>query len=408
MFMWTRKGTLLGLFLHHLRLTASPSFAFTPSAAIFSATAPRNINSSKQLISVHMSTASTNTNNVGGIGSKLTDMELAKEALSFFYDDIANIQLEPTTGGVNNIVQYVHLPNGERELLRIYNNGCDERRVLFEHAILKQLNTFPHLSFQVPQFLPSSSDANKTMVRLSNGADACLCKIIPGHLPKLTCARDLGRTAGELNTALTKIDTVDPSMCNVAPYWKMYDVHHAVTRENFEETMKDHYFDHVRPVADRMLKEVLYIDDLCSTTYRSLQVQLIHGDLHYDNVLVQDGKVTALLDFEFASFDWRALEIAIGLSKYAGEEPNAMPYFEEYISGYATTGILTKEEAQAVPDLINLRILSNIVYFVGRHIAGEDNISSITTRIENYARRVDWVKEHKDEIVQMIVNKMNL
>ena len=43
--------------------------------------------------------------------------------------------------------------------------------------------------------------------------------------------------------------------------------------------------------------------------------QLIHGDLHYDNVLVENGKVTGLLDFEFCASDWRAMELAVCLSK---------------------------------------------------------------------------------------------
>jgi homoserine kinase type II len=346
---------------------------------------------------------------IGAVGSRLTSVELAKEALCKFWDaDTANAaELTPTTGGVNNIVQYVTLPNGEQELLRIYNNGCDAKRVQFEHGILKQLNQVK-LSFQVPDFLPSKEDPDKTMVRLSNGADACMCKIIPGTLPKLTCAKDLGRTAGELNVAMKEHVEIDPSLCSTAPYWKMYEVHRSVTKENFIETMKGPLFDHVREAADAMLEETLLITERCETSYQSLPVQLIHGDLHYDNVLVQDGKVTALLDFEFSSYDWRALDLAIGLSKYAGEEPDAMPYFDDYIDGYATTGQLTRAEAEAVPDLINLRILSNIVYFVGRHIAAEDDISTVTTRIENYARRVEWVKSNGDVIVQRIVDKMNL
>jgi homoserine kinase type II len=338
------------------------------------------------------------------VGSKLNDLDIAKEALAKFYDDIEGIKIEPTTGGVNNIVQYITLPSGERELLRIYNNGCDSMRVEWEHDILKQLNTF-ELSFGVPKFLESKE--GKTMVRLSNGADACMCELIPGGLPKLTAVEDIGRASGELNTALTKVD-IETSRCNVAPYWKMWDVHHAVTRESFEEEMKGPHFDEVRVTADRMLKETLDIVDKCEGKYQSLPVQLIHGDLHYDNVLVDEGKVTALLDFEFASFDWRAMELAICLSKYAGEEPDAMPYFVDFISGFAKTGKLTKEEAEAVPDLINLRILSNIVYFVGRHQAQEDNISSITTRIQNYEKRVNWVKENSDAIVGCIVDKMGL
>jgi hypothetical protein len=43
--------------------------------------------------------------------------------------------------------------------------------------------------------------------------------------------------------------------------------------------------------------------------------QLIHGDLHYDNVMVVDDAVSGLLDFEFCAYDWRAMELAVALSK---------------------------------------------------------------------------------------------
>lgn len=41
--------------------------------------------------------------------------------------------------------------------------------------------------------------------------------------------------------------------------------------------------------------------------------------MHYDNVLVYEGKVSGLLDFEFCAWDFRAMELAICLSKYASE-----------------------------------------------------------------------------------------
>lgn len=350
------------------------------------------------------STVTPSTGNVGAVGSKLTDMELALEALGKFFDKTDDVQITPTSGGVNNIVQYITLPSGERELLRIYNNGCNAQRVKFEHEILRQLNQLP-LSFGVPNFIKSKEGS--TMARLSNGADACMCKLIPGTLPKLSCFEDIGRASGELNTAMASLK-VDSSMCNTAPYWKIWDVHHAVNRENFEAEMRGPNFaGDLKDVAERMLKATLDIVEKCEGQYQSLPIQLIHGDLHYDNVLVQDGQVTALLDYEFSSFDWRAMELAICLSKYAGEE-NGKEYFEQFIKGYAKTGKLTKVEAEAIPDLINLRILSNVVYFVGRHLAGEDDISSLTTRISNYERRVNWIRDHSKFIIDNIIEKMGL
>ena len=50
--------------------------------------------------------------------------------------------------------------------------------------------------------------------------------------------------------------------------------------------MKGPNFDATREVADRMLEETLAIAERCEGAYQALPVQLIHGDLHYDNVFV--------------------------------------------------------------------------------------------------------------------------
>lgn len=129
------------------------------------------------------------------------------------------------------------------------------------------------------------------------------------------------------------------------------------------------------------------------------------GDLHYDNVLVQDGKVTGLLDFEFCARDWAPVELAVCLSKYAGEK-EAMTYFDQFITGFTKHGRLSDSEIEMVPDLINLRILSNVVYFVGRALSKEDDISSITTRLENYLTRIRWVDSNSQVIIDNIKTKM--
>lgn len=58
------------------------------------------------------SSVTTSTGNVGAVGSKLTDMELALEALGKFFDKTDDMKITPTSGGVNNIVQYITLPSG--------------------------------------------------------------------------------------------------------------------------------------------------------------------------------------------------------------------------------------------------------------------------------------------------------
>jgi len=356
------------------------------------------------------STATDEETKIGAVGSKLTDKELAIEALGFWVDSPEVIQdivskMEPSKGGVNNIVQYVTTPEGKK-LLRIYNNGLDTPRVKFEHAILEKLNSEHKFPYSIPNF-QKSSKTGTSFVKLSNGAEACLCDFIDGDLPKLTCVEAIGEASGEMNTAMGKLEGVDLTGSS-DPHDDMWNNHHALTREGFIEEMKGPAFDgNLRKVADEMMEETLEVTRKCQEDYKSLPRQLIHADMHYDNILAKDGKVTGILDFEFAAFEWRAMDLAICLSKYAGE-PKALEYFDEFVQGYSKTAVMTRPEALAMPDLINLRVLSNVAYFVGRSIAKEDDISALTTRIENYDNRIQWIKQNAVTIQNIIIKHFGL
>lgn len=115
--------------------------------------------------------------------------------------------------------------------------------------------------------------------------------------------------------------------------------------------------------------------------------------------------MTGLLDFEYCGFDWRAMELAICLSKYAGE-PDPLKYFEEFVRGFAQTAQLTEDEIDSVPDLIVLRILSNVVFFVGRTITGEDDAEQLTSRAGMYSARIEWLLDNRETITKLIEREM--
>lgn len=305
----------------------------------------------------------------------------------------------PTTGGVNNVVRYLDVENGSKYILRVYNNGNDSHRVRFEHEILKQLANM-RLSVRIPTMVPSIETGESHML-LSNGAEASLFDIIPGYLPKLTMVREIGEASGELCAAMAnvRLNLTSPN----PPYYELYRVHHAVTRDLFLQEVQTAAFDDCREAITQLVEEIFALENLIEKLLQlRLPRQLIHGDLHYDNVLVHEGKVSGLLDFEFCANDWRAMELAICLSKYAGEK-DAMTYFDQFIEGFMSRGPeLTPLEISVIPDLINLRILSNVVYFVGRAIAKEDSITSLTTRAANYLNRVRWIHANKQLISDKI------
>ncbi len=55
-----------------------------------------------------------------------------------------------------------------------------------------------------------------------------------------------------------------------------------------------------------------------------------------------------------------------------------------------------------MPDFVNLRIFSNVVYFVGRAYSKEDGIDALSSRAGTYAKRVRWVNANRQAIIDTI------
>jgi homoserine kinase type II len=331
--------------------------------------------------------------------------EVVKEALANFLEDPLSAKVSPTSSGVNNIVQYVETADKRSLILRIYNNGCNTAAVEYEHAILREIDR-DSLPFAVPQYI--SSLTGKTMMTLESGTQCCMCLRIPGVLPKNSDPKPLGRAAGQLMKAMARIELdLQPP---IAPYFRVYDVHKAIggDKAKFYDYCKGPQFDQCRQGIETLCNALRDIDVSVETMLgQHLPQQIIHGDLHYDNVLCDDitGDVTGLLDFEFCTKDWRAMEVAVCLSKYVGED-DPFPLVDSFIDGYCENGELTELECLGLPDMINLRVLSNCVYFVGRAISGQDSIASLTSRADMYAQRVMWVRENKGRISECVAKRM--
>ena len=83
-------------------------------------------------------------------------------------------------------------------------------------------------------------------------------------------------------------------------------------------------------------------------------------------------------------------------------EPDPLSYFDQFLTGFAEKGELTTEEIAIVPYLIVLRILSNVIYFIGRAISGEDQLTTLTDRISTYCKRITWIKSNASIISDLM------
>jgi homoserine kinase type II len=382
---------------------------------------------------------------------------LLQEAATKFFDSEL-FQFSPTSGGINNFVFYCEC-NGKVYVLRVYNNGNATARVSYEHEVLRGLANIS-MTFQVPRPFPVLASPNVTHTTLSTGTQAAMFELIPGEAINLCCAKQFGKAAAELSVALYNVAVSPVHSSVIPPYYEIFEVHPAITRELFYATMESAEFDVARESTTFLCKELQWIESCLEGLHAAgLPVQLVHGDLVHNNVLcdLSSSTITGLIDFEFVAEDWRAMDLAISLSKYAGEEEVRSQVFEDFIEGYfsafhqilsvasssstsqndldTTLSSIEKSgepelcsgsekcftyqsydsfrslrmplpysdaELEAVPLLICLRLLSNVVYFVGRMVGREDTSATLISRMAVYVNRITWLKGNSTWIIETL------
>lgn len=327
------------------------------------------------------------------------NVKILSEAYSRFVSNCVPDEFIRTDTGVNNRVYYVKCNHETKSVLRIYNNGNDTRKIQTEHRILNYLS-----GMYLPYAIPNANldlIENKPYVVLSNNSVASLFTLIEGQNPKLYNVLEVGIACGLLNSAMSKIQ-LDPSISIRLPYCMIYSVHPCMTRDLFFAQLKRSDVQVLGECVAELEGWMHHMEEkIPELLSNDLPRQWIHGDLNYDNVLCDDCVVTGIVDFEFSSYDWRAMELATALSKYAAES-DPLSYFIPFVQGYSATAVpLTAAEISVLPDLIMLRVLSMSVYFIGRALTGEDSWASFLNRLHNYCHRLQWTHSHRDDIVSL-------
>ncbi len=84
---------------------------------------------------------------------------------------------------------------------------------------------------------------------------------------------------------------------------------------------------------------------------------MIHFDCFMDNVLTQDNKITGILDFYYACFDYFILDIAVTLNDWCYNQAKSNLNFDDcmtFIEGYQTIRSLTFAEWESLQDALTL------------------------------------------------------
>jgi Ser/Thr protein kinase RdoA (MazF antagonist) len=131
--------------------------------------------------------------------------------------------------------------------------------------------------------------------------------------------------------------------------------------------------------------------------YHTLPRQVIHGDVTPGNSFANSGRIAAVFDFEFATPDVRAIDVASGLvftmRIWERDVATALLMARRFRDGYSRMSGLTAAEVVALPSLMLLRDVVGAIWWLGRDLAAGDTRRSME-RIAEVRERVQWIDRH--------------
>ncbi len=135
-------------------------------------------------------------------------------------------------------------------------------------------------------------------------------------------------------------------------------------------------------------------------TYRTLPQQVCHNDITPNNIVVADGRVHAVLDWEFAGPSARAIDLAMGLrmSMRPWQDPTPWQEVRTFIRGYNTFARLDDAEIAALPLLLRLRTAVPGLWWMGRD-------SEKVLRSMGYLRMItDWLAHYDGQLIDVVAH----
>ncbi|WP_058304305.1 phosphotransferase [Gorillibacterium timonense] len=307
------------------------------------------------------------------------------------------LSVETRDSGMNNTTRYAVLEDRSVRVLRIYENHQDLDKLRAEHEVLLQLQR-QVLPFAVPY--PVTTKSGLTWVEAEDGKLASLFPYLNGSRPSSDLhemASEYGRVVGSLVQAMAVLEVKE------SPAYPPYDERLDTPREILLAVENDF---ETHPVLASLMEDVRYLIDRFKALQekaeevRGLPRQWIHGDFSYANALVEGNRVSAVLDFEFATRDIRAMELAVCLAEQlsapGGISSSSMT---DMLSGYQSVFPLEASELRLLPPLIQLRKLDVFLHFWERFTAGLDPVQVLMEQTERAAAVCRFVDEHVSSFI---------
>jgi homoserine kinase type II len=287
----------------------------------------------------------------------------------------------PTTrllGGEIKTLWRVDSP-GRQHVLRVYPHYVDPAAVAAECSRLTRLAVE---LLEVPSPIPTTSGAAFVEIQ---GRCAALAPWVEGHLMDGRQARQresfaevlarfhrvsagLGddRQKGQF-PALNALDWWSNS------WWDIPTITHSQARTPLWQLVEPR-LDQVAGVLARLA---------------GLPRVLIHNDIGPENVIVHENRVAAMIDWDWLTLDWRAMDVAQAVEAFAGVSTRDFDpaIAREFVVAYRRSGgEFIDAEVAALAELLWLRLLWVGCYDLGRAAQGLLDDDALPYRVATFIR----------------------
>lgn len=236
-------------------------------------------------------------------------------------------------GGLSH-ENYLLEKDGERFLLKIYSPRMSDERLLNEERALALASL--KLTLSVPQLLRSVHGACRVpfegrMLSCFQAAQGTARYSLISPPKDSAMLRRLGEVLAHLHCELRPTD------------W-------SGTKGALTEALIN-----VSPDCASLLR------DFCGERV------LLHGDFQPGNLLFNGEELVGVCDFEYATYDYRILEVALAAGNLLS---GGAPEVESFFAGYTSRATLSAEERAMVPSLLRAGFLLNLAW-AEAELAGE-------------------------------------
>ncbi len=251
-------------------------------------------------------------------------------------------------------------PKGQRFILKLADPQHPVSLIDLEHSVTAFLHQ-SNVQLAFPRLIPAQSGELVYRHPVGNQiVRACLWNYVAGtpwgehnRLNHLVF-HDLGRALGELDTVLAQFD--HPAAHRTHPW----DLAAASQHRQKIQLIDD-------PTRRRLLEWAfhLYAANARPSLPR-LPHSVIHGDANDENLLLSNGRLTALLDFGDCLYNPTVCELAIALAYAMLDQENPLQAGAEVVRGYHTARPLSEEELAVLFPLICARLGTTVTISAAR------------------------------------------